>query len=1168
MTRTKKNNSIQEQSGVSSSSSASPSNVDKYARFNTPWFSEAMSREHNKHCTNALKALKRHSYSIPFLEPVDPIKLNIPDYPNIIKTPMDLGTAEKKLNNYEYKSVKNFEDDVRLIFSNCVLYNGEHHPVSQYAKELEEVFIAQLAKMPGAKPINKPKPAKEPKEPKKEKPAFKIVAESSTKPTTKSNNKTFIETTTSTIATPSTVAASYSAATSTVKSDNAEANRPKRMIKFPNKEIPQDTQTPRRKKTKKNVELKFCRSVYLELKKKQHYPYAYPFYERVDAEKLGVPEYYTIIKNPMDLSKINSKLENEEYRSAEEFEADIRLMFDNCYKFNAPGTDVYIMGKQLESVFNKKWAEKPVSQSPPTAIPKDIKEEQESGSDNESKHIKALQKHLNALSSLSSQLSNSDADSSPDTMPKPKRARISKTSDDFVKEDDDKELTAEQKDILAKRIENFPEELMITLIGMIEQSGAPMVAEEGGYELEIESIDKKTAKQIYNFVMANTSDPNNRKQKSKTTTKRKNLSEQEQIKSLEATLAKFEDDNKSSSYKKGQYSSDDDDSTDSQSSASSGSESSGSGTEPLQKNDNFNADSDTEYIPSKNVAPTSTQKASTRSKIVESSSEYLKSNSQTLLTNKIDTPKQTVATQSRKRKEVAPIKSNDASKKLSNNTQPVATTRKIRKPKNLTRGLTPSMISIMYAPIPNHSNPPGFDRPYVKPPSPSPPRESNEPYMYSKDLVHELRPTIAVDDFFLEIPDSGMTTFTLPLQGYILRRIPEKKSIIINDGGDKYGLTLDGDGIFYELRDTKETINCTVGSWVTISIPFIETPDRPPVRSIACPLAYGHEKPPVIVGLILARNDREITVFGPKGEPITVPEPYRTYKRPIGGLSFKDEIPELAQADTSKEGDTVEPRLIVPSTSGRDRTAGVVLAWHNNWVLVARSDERVVIKRISDRLYKKVLEAAFKYLSLDELPEAHEVTLYEYEDYRVALAKYIHYIREKYSIVHNPKRSAFKEHEPIGRVVNGLQAFWSLKGIYHLSVNCEEAIKRSGVEYRQYLKDSRKRKLELAHEQYSEEAQRNKEKFKKLRHTLNDYKRVEPTALDLITTDESKDESAVERNKQLLKEFLWSKRDYDFKALQSRIYDLRREEKEGQIFYNDNIEQINLDKSTFISACL
>ena len=122
------------------------------------------------------------------------------------------------------------------------------------------------------------------------------------------------------------------------------------MIKFPNKELPQITQPSRRKRTKKNFDLKFCRLVHQELKKRQHSSYAYPFYEPVNAEKLGVPDYYNIIKNPMDLTTIYHKLENEAYGSAEEFEADIRLMFDNCCKFNALGTVVYNMGKQSENV--------------------------------------------------------------------------------------------------------------------------------------------------------------------------------------------------------------------------------------------------------------------------------------------------------------------------------------------------------------------------------------------------------------------------------------------------------------------------------------------------------------------------------------------------------------------------------------------------------------------------------------------------------------------------------------------------------------------------------------------------------------------------------------------------------------------------------------------------
>ncbi|CAH1764218.1 8295_t:CDS:2 [Entrophospora sp. SA101] len=519
---------------------AIPGNDEKYARFHTFWFKEVMTREHNKHCTNALKALKRHPHATPFLEPVEPIKLNIPDYLDIVKIPMDLSTVEKNLNNCVYKCVQDFVDDVCRIFSNCVIYNGKHHQFSQYAKELEEIFIAQLSKMPATE-----------------------SSSSSSKPTNKLIKKPVIET----------------AFPSTVKTDNAEANRPKRTIKSPNKELPQITQTSRRKKTKKNAELNFCRSVYQELKKKQHYAYAYPFYEPVNAEKLGVPEYYNIIKTPMDLSMISTKLENETYTSAEDFEVDIRLMFENCYKFNPPGTEVYNMGKQLEKVFDKKW----------------IKEEEESVSGDENDHLKALQRHLAALSSQITQYkksgkskskkpikksiqskTKSDANSSFDTKSKTKRPRISSINNSFIINEENQELTAQQKAILSQRIEYLSPELTVTLISIVQQSGAPLIAEkEGGYELEIENIDTKIVKQIYEFVMTNTSDANELKQKRIATVKRNSQKNEEQIIALEKTLAKF--DNKSISTIKAQYSSDDD-SLDSQSSASSGSESSGSDT--------------------------------------------------------------------------------------------------------------------------------------------------------------------------------------------------------------------------------------------------------------------------------------------------------------------------------------------------------------------------------------------------------------------------------------------------------------------------------------------------------------------------------------------------------------------------------------------------------------
>ena len=68
------------------------------------------------------------------------------DYHTIIKTPMDLGTVKKKMDNREYTSVAAFEHDVLIIFSNCYKYNPPEHDVVGMARRLEEVFRARLAR--------------------------------------------------------------------------------------------------------------------------------------------------------------------------------------------------------------------------------------------------------------------------------------------------------------------------------------------------------------------------------------------------------------------------------------------------------------------------------------------------------------------------------------------------------------------------------------------------------------------------------------------------------------------------------------------------------------------------------------------------------------------------------------------------------------------------------------------------------------------------------------------------------------------------------------------------------------------------------------------------------------------------------------------------------------
>jgi hypothetical protein len=63
--------------------------------------------------------------SLVFREPVDHVGLGLDDYPLIVTKPMDLGTVKKKIENDEYNAVEDIAADIRLVWSNCMLYNRD-----------------------------------------------------------------------------------------------------------------------------------------------------------------------------------------------------------------------------------------------------------------------------------------------------------------------------------------------------------------------------------------------------------------------------------------------------------------------------------------------------------------------------------------------------------------------------------------------------------------------------------------------------------------------------------------------------------------------------------------------------------------------------------------------------------------------------------------------------------------------------------------------------------------------------------------------------------------------------------------------------------------------------------------------------------------------------------
>ena len=67
----------------------------------------------------------------------------------------------------------------------------------------------------------------------------------------------------------------------------------------------------------------------------------------VDPRK--VPDYHSIIKEPMDLERVQKKLNEGAYKSKDDFRLDITKIFDNARTYNQEETSYYKYANQLQN---------------------------------------------------------------------------------------------------------------------------------------------------------------------------------------------------------------------------------------------------------------------------------------------------------------------------------------------------------------------------------------------------------------------------------------------------------------------------------------------------------------------------------------------------------------------------------------------------------------------------------------------------------------------------------------------------------------------------------------------------------------------------------------------------------------------------------------------------
>ncbi|KAH9487146.1 Bromodomain-containing factor 1 [Psilocybe cubensis] len=553
-----------------------------------------------RYLVSSIRTLRKMKDGAPFLRPVDPIALNVPHYPSIIKHPMDLSTIERKLtasnpsrpdpnpHNPRYYDAEDVSADIRLMVQNAITFNGPDHIVSIMAKTVQEVYDKSIKHLPPRIEKPAPKPAPVPR-----------------KATTPPAPPTPVM---GPPATKKAAPAARRASTSVPvirRSDAEVVGRPKREIHPPPpKDLPYADAPKKNRKGKRTrpdgtaEQLKYCGKILQELNRKTHASYAYPFYEPVDWQKLEIPSYPKIIKRPMDLSTIRKKLDGGEYDTAQNFYDDFKLMIRNCFTFNPSGTPVNLAGQELQKVFDEKWKGLPPLQS---QDPSDDEEEDEDDSDEERRRaiammesqIETMKNNIESLKTAKlpkekkkeKKKEKAPVASTSKPPPKQTKAPAPTTSKKKSKKNvtDDDVLTFEQKKDLSESIGKLDGARLERVIQIIHE-GVPEIRDSTEeIELEIDQLPAAVLTKLYNFVLRPIRQPaqpkRNRTGKGTGTggLRRKSMDEEkeaEKIRQLEERMALFEG-HGTTSAAPARRNEDSDHSSDS----SSGSDSSGSDSE-------------------------------------------------------------------------------------------------------------------------------------------------------------------------------------------------------------------------------------------------------------------------------------------------------------------------------------------------------------------------------------------------------------------------------------------------------------------------------------------------------------------------------------------------------------------------------------------------------------
>ncbi|XP_058095687.1 transcription factor GTE4-like [Magnolia sinica] len=251
---------------------------------------------------------------------------------------------------------------------------------------------------------------------------------------------------------------------------------------------------------------KDCSALLSKLMKHKH---GWVFNSPVDVKGLGLHDYYSIIKRPMDLGTVNARLSKNWYKSPREFAEDVRLTFQNAMMYNPKNQDVHIMAEQLLKMFEDRWA---VIESEHNLHPRRFDVEDAGCSvarrfDAEDMDQSAAHKmRKSPPPELKRTLDRSESTTLPvDSKPVVSvsytpTGRVAVPKKPKAKDPNKRDMTYEEKQKLSTNLVNLPPEKLDNIVQIIKKRNSDLSQHDDEIEVDIDSFDAETLWELDRFV--------------------------------------------------------------------------------------------------------------------------------------------------------------------------------------------------------------------------------------------------------------------------------------------------------------------------------------------------------------------------------------------------------------------------------------------------------------------------------------------------------------------------------------------------------------------------------------------------------------------------------------------------------------------------------------------